>query len=310
MIEFITDALKAEIDKLELATRSAGLVRTAERVTDKGVERYPIAVNVDNPACWDGGRYKNLVPDSSQPSMFYIEQRRDLRTVSQTGDFVTRQGEIRLIFWYNIKLANLNDSTAELSDVSSYIRFALDKLLSNRVGAKRFPCKHPLMQLSGEFWLKELNQALPSVDIFDRYSYKDQMQPFIRYPYGVVANDYQISFCYNRNCVMGVSLGEPETCEPNLIDLLNPNPIIMENYTLHQSIQYHVAIITNTDLEALSQELAANYPMYFNGDDNDPVAGWLEYLGFWDIEEGDALRIRLDGVGLRFLKANEIQLWT
>lgn len=220
MLKIACERLKTEIETLGLFTKSAGLVQKVERkvqvdsdgrTIDK-IESYPVSADVSGSECWENGLYKQLVPNSADDGMFYFEFVRGMQISENRGGIITYEGRARLVCWYNIKKFNLNDSTAGNESISFYIRAAINNLFFNRSNIKRLQHTHPLFSIPIHITASEITQLEGTKEIFRKYSYMEEMEPFVMYPYEVIASDYDIRLQYSQGCLQSIIKGTEQEC--------------------------------------------------------------------------------------------------
>lgn len=204
----IADILKSKIEHLNFVDQIAGAIRPVIKVDviqdednqDIATVRkiFPVACNVSKQDCEDNGRYFDLVPNDKYRTLIYFEDR-GVRIVNREGRLMTFRSTLRLVCWINLnKFATTNCS------LSSQIAAIIIKNLPNT----KFN--------SGDYQqitVGSISEVPKSPDIFASYSYLEETNQYLLYPFDYFALDIETDFSIRQDCIDDDSIDiTPKTC--------------------------------------------------------------------------------------------------
>lgn len=184
-----------------------GLVRTVKDSRPSSLREgfvdaiYPVSADVDSEDCWNNNRYKDLVPDGSKKSVFYIEDIDGLQFVGQApisprGSALAFKGRVRLVGWLNLPKLGVT-----ASEMSGLIGMDLLKSIDNKRGkvVSPFPTKE-IKYTVERFDSKNINP-------FAKYTYSTN-EALLFYPYDFVSLVIVVEAIVDKSCFEGIDIGE------------------------------------------------------------------------------------------------------
>lgn len=213
MIAAIVSEISSLITTLPFVDRYGGLVVPAERVDvndfgTKVVSRFPVSISVNNTDCWEKGRYRDLIPDSTKKSIFYFEDRSGISLSSRSGKVLTFSGELRLVGWLNLPL--LGESS--FLSVTPYITLQLLDLLDTSF----YPNSGSLD--GATIKIKATREVQKNQSIFSAWTYDAQVTQFLLYPFDYFAIDISFEVHIGRGCITEYQPKLPVISCVNLFD--------------------------------------------------------------------------------------------
>jgi hypothetical protein len=191
----IAEILRAKIAGLNFIDRLAGLIRPLIKIDvaqdDQNVDYvvrkvFPIACNVTAAQCEEDGRYLDLVPNDKYAPLMYFEDR-GVVPVKREGDLYYFKSRLRLVGWINL---NRFDTTS--CSISAMMVMILMKQFPN------------VKFNSGNYQrisITSLAEAPKSSDIFGAYSYLQETNQYLLYPYDYFAIDIETDFAISSKCI-------------------------------------------------------------------------------------------------------------
>lgn len=199
----IADIILSKISSLSFIDKTAGVVRPLVKIdvmenedgTGTVIRKiFPVACNVTAAQCEEQELYTDLVPDSKYRSIIYFEDGGSTY-VGRNGETLNFVSKLRLVCWYNLQ----HFDTAQCS---------IDgQLIASIIGA----LPHNFFN-DGDYQRLLLTVAsVPTKQsgIFSFYSYSEETNQYLLYPYDYFAIDFNVSFAINKNCISTIQLKTP-----------------------------------------------------------------------------------------------------
>jgi hypothetical protein len=214
MLQDIIASIQPNITALPFIDKYGGLVRTARRVIDASKDpsmskmvrqAFPVSCDVTGEACWESGRYLDLVPNSKYKSLVYFEEIQPLSANGLANKFpkdirLKFTAVVRLVAWFNMpELGQENCSISGAAFGSFYTLF--EKLNKTRLNL-------PFVAHS-EFVFR--SQANKNENIFSKYTY-DENSNLLFYPYDTLGMDYVINLYIDPKCLPKLEALDPVEC--------------------------------------------------------------------------------------------------
>lgn len=208
MIEIAIQPAKEIIEALSWTERYGGVARTIEIPQEAADNRvinktYPVRKDLSADQCFRQNRYMELVPDSLYKSLVYFEQLGDFK--QQKGGparSVIFAGRVRLVYWLNYQKQGVEDDGSHL--VSGHVAAQLVKSLeTNKVITAPF---------SGNVQYDNFSIVESTPAIFSKYSYDQNVQALLFYPYDYGAIDFDVLFMYGKDCLNDLPFGAEIDC--------------------------------------------------------------------------------------------------
>jgi hypothetical protein len=190
MVNLIVNKIVADLKiDLPFVDKITGIVKTALiQVADK-VKTIPIAVNLNVSAC-DDSTLLNFIPDSSKTSIIYFEDKGTQMTKMENQS-VYFTSNFTLVCWFNYEKVN------HMLTNTSQITGNLIKYLPDVMG-NISPLIGVVLSVTGE----QANDGA----VFSKYSYIEEINQYITYPYGYVALDLQAEFRVRKDCIADIQI--------------------------------------------------------------------------------------------------------
>lgn len=205
MIRLIEQALKSQITGLNFIEKYGALARPLTvKVATSQPDRFrsavvPVSCDVSHEDCFEGGKYKELIPDESYMSLAYLEQQNGAR-VTSARQLLNGEEDLRLVVWLNYKKLGI-------ADCAGTTRFALAIAKAIR-GHREF-------SVDGvDGTLHVINMRFVEDDpkaVFGKYDYGDK-EKFFFWPFGFIAIDFTAKVSVNPNCLTDITLGTEIEC--------------------------------------------------------------------------------------------------
>jgi hypothetical protein len=198
MIKQIIDEIKESLEiDIIWADVFAGLAKTAVRnINSEGgliSKKFPVYENTNKTTC-QGNDYISLIPDNTKMGIIYFT---DLGTaqVDCNSRYTDYESVIRCIAWVNLKKINQTYTNTDilLNDLMSSIPSVV------------------LVQGVCKINITLRNPVIKSVNIFSEYSYSEEINQYIVYPYDYFAFDFLVQWSLPRHCVTPTL--DPSTCK-------------------------------------------------------------------------------------------------
>lgn len=217
MIHAITTPIKDTIAAMPLFTagtdtRIAGIVQPVNK-KDKDGNRFtfPASCDVDGLACWEQGRYFDLLPNDLYRAVVYFEQLTGVRFVGYKDSkdkTMIYQGNIRLVGWLNLKKFGATDCT-----ITSRLVLGIIKALTVTKG-ELSRTSGQLTVSDGDFTnaiveVEPLQQVRQDPSVFSKYTLKETN---LLYPWDYFAIDLTCRLYVGRECFTEVTAGAEILC--------------------------------------------------------------------------------------------------
>lgn len=201
MIAQVGDILIDKLVGLPFLDKYAGVVKPIVYNEKSGAGNKTALIRKTFPAAcrttWadcQGGRYMDLVPDSSKKSVLYLEDL-GLRAVAEQGAYLTFVATYDLVCWLNMPLLGYGDC--------SYSGIAIASILKKLPARPFNTAKYQLVDI------RFTSQKPKSVNPFAKYSYDEAVNQFLMYPYDYFVLGMEVGFRINLNCI-NIEALEPE----------------------------------------------------------------------------------------------------
>ena len=192
-------------------TRIAGIVRPSKKEKDGKQFIFPAAFDVEGRACWEQGRYFELLPNDLYRAVIYFEQLTDVRfeTYKDSKDKVMiYQVNLRLVGWVNHKKIGSSDLT-----IIDRISLGVIKALTATKGEiSRTSGRLPVTDASFTNAVVEVvpvSQVRQDPSIFGRYTLKEDN---LLYPWDYFAINLACTLYVGRECFTEVVAGAEILC--------------------------------------------------------------------------------------------------
>lgn len=216
MIHTIVTPIKDAIATMPLFTtgtdtRIAGIVRPSTRYKDGRSFVLPAAFDVEGRACWEQGRYFELLPNDLYRAVVYFEQLSDVRFEGYKDSkdrIMIYQVNLRLVCWVNFKKMGTTDLT-----ITDRLSLGVIKALTATKGEiSRTSGK--LTVTDGNFTnstveVEPVSQVRQDRSIFSRYTIKEDN---LLYPWDYFAINLACTLYVGRECFTEVVAGEEIEC--------------------------------------------------------------------------------------------------
>ena len=218
MIHTITTPIKTAISALTLFTsgtdtRIAGIVQPVTRVDkDKKPFTFPISCDVTGTACYEQGRYFDLLPNDLYRAVIYFEQLGDVRFtgyLDSKDKTMIYETNLRLVGWINAKKLGSTDCA-----ITSRIVLGIIKALtavkgeSNRKAGRLTVADAAFTGAIVE--VDVVRQLRQDPSIFSRYNMPNGGQ--LLYPWDYFALDIAATLYVGRNCFDAVEADTEILC--------------------------------------------------------------------------------------------------
>lgn len=207
----IKEAIKTVADEIQLidwVERYGGLVSAVIKkdvIGDNGqtiTKTFPVSDTTTAKECWEQGKYQSLIPNSNYSSVLYWEQLTALTNQQIIGakkGVQELRARVRLVAWMNLPKLGL-ESAAGAS--------AAFQLITKINGTRMMAAPNDNVKVRFEF----LEKPQKDRALFSRYSYGDEIQNQLLYPYDYFALDFNLSIFVPLNCDFSITISEPLTC--------------------------------------------------------------------------------------------------
>lgn len=217
MIHIIAEPIKTAISAMTLFTdgtdtRIAGVVTPVTKKDKDGNKfTFPASCDVDGKACYEQGRYFDLLPNDLYRAVIYFEQRTDVRFTGYKppkDKVMIYETDLRLVGWINAKKLGSTDCS-----ITSRIVLEIIKTLTTTQGE--------LEKTSGRLTVADaafinavvdvlpVSQVRQDQSIFSRYTLKETV---LLYPWDYFAIDLRCALYVGRECFDAVTAGEEIVC--------------------------------------------------------------------------------------------------
>ena len=217
MIHTITNPIKTAIEALPLFTngtdtRTAGVVVPVTKKDKEGVRfTFPASCDVDGLACWEEGRYFDLLPNDLHRAVIYFEQLTDVRFTGYKDSKDTTmiyEADLRLVGWLNMRKFGSTDCT-----ITSRLVLGIIKALTATKGQySRNAGALPVIDAAYTNAIVEVEpvrQVRQDQSIFSRYTLSETV---LLYPWDYFALDFTCRLEVGRECFDEVVAGAEIIC--------------------------------------------------------------------------------------------------
>lgn len=219
MLKTAIDTLDTVIQSLGYINRYGGLVIPITEAIEIGQDAqeqpifdyrtYPVTAKMDGIACFEQGKYSDLIPRDIYSSLAYFEQQSSLQRITSDAsyDTVSFAGSVRMVVWLNIPKLNINNTGATDLTISQWLA---PHLTSKIEGTK--PISDAV--LTGYVDFEFSGMPIKSHELFGKYSYGNsrELSYMLLYPYDFFAIDFDVKITFNKSCVNDLVVGAPVDC--------------------------------------------------------------------------------------------------
>jgi hypothetical protein len=225
MIELAIKTLEPLLIDLPYIDKYGGLAFTARQYDEiyEGTSyrrvkaSYPVQSTVSQIECWNGGKYRELSPNSMNTSIVYWRVVREMQQVpSGKGNRIkTFQGSAELVFWFNLAKAGKTAASGENDFGRFTIRpefeLAVTKILQEDVKVQVINANFPGSSVRvGRSTIKRNDLSL-----FSDYTYGQDVEQFLMYPNDFGAIEFELFLDIPAKCVANFELGADLGCITN-----------------------------------------------------------------------------------------------
>lgn len=186
----------------------AGVVKviTMQDTSDNNrLKTFPVSCNMSEDECKKGKRYLDLVPDSSKRSVLYLEDT-GLRFQGRDGtrpNYSNWKASYNLICWLNLpKLGVSGCSYSALAIAGIMEKFPLQP----------FNFEDSPLSVYNRVMITLLGQQPKSVNPMAKYSYKEEVNQFLMYPYDHFMLNIDVDFKIDNRCLILPAPLDPLNC--------------------------------------------------------------------------------------------------
>lgn len=187
MIHLIADKIVESLAALPFVEKITGIVKPLKYYgPDKKIIVIPVAFNTDPTTC-NTSQLNDYVPNSKRRSIIYFEDQGT--SMIRNGTYLEFTSQMRLVCWFNHKKIGAQyDSSLIALNVLKYLP---DKLgnFSNLLGV----------------WVDVLRQEPNDGGAFSRYSYQEEINQYITYPYDYVSFILQATYKVRKDCIEDIA---------------------------------------------------------------------------------------------------------
>lgn len=194
-------------------TRIAGIVQAVEKVDPKTKQKFvfPVSCDVDGTACWEQGRYFELLPNDLYRAVIYFEQLTDVRFEGYKDEkrrIMIYRTNIRLVGWLNLKKLGSTDCT-----LTARVVLGIIKALTVNQG--EFSRNSGRFVVTDEAYTNAVVEVEPVAQVrqdkslFSRYTLKETN---LLYPWDYFAIELACVLYVGRECFDAVEAGTEIVC--------------------------------------------------------------------------------------------------
>lgn len=217
MIHTIAEPIKTAISAMPLFTtgtdtRISGVVLPVTKKDKEGNSfTFPVSCDVDGKACWEQGKYFDLLPNDLYRAVIYFEQQTDVRFTGYKDSkdtIMIYETDLRLVGWVNLKKLGTTDCA-----ITDRLALGVIKTLtSNKGEISRNSGKLSVVDAdytNASIELVPVRQVRQDRAIFSRYTLKETN---LLYPWDYFAIDMRCYLYVGRECFTEVTAGAEILC--------------------------------------------------------------------------------------------------
>jgi len=197
MTKDLGDILIDQIKTLPFFDKYAGVVKTISMSSNDGdrsyVKRFPVECNISPTQC--ESRYKDLVPNNKNKSIIYLEDK-GVSFVSQEGAWLRFSANYDIISWLNMPALGFTDC--------SYSAIAMGGMIKRLIKTPFAVGNYQRIMVTN------INEKSKQDNPFSKYSYSEEVNQFLLYPYDYFVLNVTLEFYVNSTCFT------EEALQPNL----------------------------------------------------------------------------------------------
>lgn len=216
MTAIIADILKETLSELDWIERFAGMVTPATRpvfVTVEGgqqvvtgYETFPVACDVNEAQCWEGGQYKTLMPDGGKGAVAFFTESSGVSLKDYGGpkhNELTFSFELKFLCWVNTRrlTSELTGGTCNVAGrVAPYV---ISRFWGQHSAADVYGPSSPEAAAFQRIEVKSIRQLPKTPDMFSPFTFAspgDRRGLFL-YPYDYFGLVVGGQFVMNRACL-------------------------------------------------------------------------------------------------------------
>jgi hypothetical protein len=187
----VANIIKSKFENLSFIDKIAGAVRVVSRQELSGnntiVKKFPVDCGVSQSDC-SSGKYVDLIPNSKYKSIHYFE---DLGVSKDGNDAKTFsfESKLKLIGWINQKKLGKTDCSVSHLAIAAIL--------------KQIPTNFFYDATTGFSRISITCDGIEpkNADIFSKYSYKEEVNQYLMFPYDYYAIDFTTKFTVPYQCI-------------------------------------------------------------------------------------------------------------
>lgn len=211
MIHAAIDSIQQTIVNLSILERYGGLCFTAQKMFSSGdpenpagvMKSFPVGVNIEEPDCWNNGKYSFLMPSMDKKSVAWWMPNSGM-TLKTGGrldkglDTVIFQGSAKLIVWLNLQALGFETNTVTADYVA---------VLVQALHRKEFNVSNDVFTGSKAYFQFQ-SQDPKTLNIFSPWSF-DRKEALMFFPHDFFAINFNIEISISRSCIGDISSSTP-----------------------------------------------------------------------------------------------------
>lgn len=200
MVALIHTAIGANIQAAPYIERYGGVAIPVTIFTEEGSKTMPVSETVTARDCFDGGKFKKLVPDSAFKSVCWLESqgasRMELAGPKRSVAEIT--GTARLCVWLNLQKLGQTNSSIQL--------FELD--MAKRI---KDPNSFLVGGQTGLLSIGRISIIETASEVFAKYSFNKEDAAFF-YPHAAFGLDFEYKINVPLSCLAEIESLAPIHC--------------------------------------------------------------------------------------------------
>ncbi|MBA2648068.1 MAG: hypothetical protein H0U75_00455 [Legionella sp.] len=191
MIVEVADIVQGYFSSLTFIDKRAGLVKAISKTDlDKNnhsvKKTFPVSCNVSAIDCINSGVYQDLMPNSNNKCILYLEDNGGIRLIGRNGRNFVFKASYRIVSWINNSKLGYMDCS-----VSGQIILALLNALPIQ------PTNEGIYQ---RLFVEVLGQDPKSYNPFSKYSYDEDKSQYLMRPFDYFSLPIEVEFHLHPSC--------------------------------------------------------------------------------------------------------------
>lgn len=207
----LANIIKEYLEPLNFVDKITGLVRPLiktdvvevfnddnEKIGEQIIKKvFPVSCDVTHKQCFEEGHYADLVPNDEYISIIYFEDRGTVLTGTQ-GRLHNYTSGLRLVCWLNMERFDTSACSISAPVIAAIVKaiptgtFNADGTAYQRISV-------------------QLASILPKTSaIFGAYTYNEETNQYLLYPYDYFAIDLNVSFSIHDNCIETLTIKDKD----------------------------------------------------------------------------------------------------